>query len=85
MSKPIVSIGGDYATLHAKHFDAYYGYEIVDKDGNWCFQAQVNDVMITIPSSKLKIDSQYDVVENLLLGIGWVMTKYKLEKVNNDT
>lgn len=76
--KNSVYSSGDYAGIHSKNFDAYYGYEIQDENDEWCFQAKFDDQTITIPFSKLKSDDQFNCEKNLLIGISWIFMKYKL-------
>lgn len=76
--KPDFYSSGDYAGLTTKNFQAYYGYEEVDENGEWCFTAKFGDENIKVPFSKLKADDQFNCVECLLIGIGWVLTKHKI-------
>lgn len=69
---------GDYAEIGTENFQAYYGYEVTDDNDEWCFQATFNNETITIPFSKLKGDDYFDCKANLLIGIGWLLMKYKL-------
>ena len=75
---PEVYSSGDYAGITAKNFTAYYGYEVTDENGEWCFQASFDDETITIPFRKLKSDDQFNCEHNLMRGIAWLMMKYKL-------
>lgn len=92
--KPIVSIAGDYAILACKNARFYYGYQETarevtencsDEQAEWCFTAEIEGhPKIKIPFSKLGVDkgeSMYSVEVCLLTGIGWVLTKYKIEVV----
>lgn len=76
--KPDVYQSSDYAGLSAKNFKGYYGYEIQDENGEWCFEASFNDELIQIPFSKLKSNDMYNCEYNLMLGISWLLMKYKL-------
>jgi len=49
-----------------------------DADRYWCFVAKFDDKEIVIPQNKLGTDDMFDVVENLNVGIGWILAKYKL-------
>lgn len=78
---------GDYAGLTSKNFSAYYGYEVTqlrenpedDEDVEWCFEAKFNNERIIIPYSKLRSEnSESDCMHNLMQGIAWILTKYKL-------
>jgi len=80
MYKPRVSINDDYAVLSTKNASFYYGYEITIND-MWCFEAKFNDEKITIPFNKLGAEKR-DVVECLLMGIGWILAKYRLEETH---
>ena len=60
----------------------YYGYE-VRINNMWCFEAKFNDEKITIPVSKLGVKNALDVVECLLMGIGLILAKYKLQEVDD--
>jgi len=76
--KPTYSIASDYATVSSKYFNAYYGYEITDEYGDWCFEAEFSGVKITIPASKLNIKELYNAEEGLLKGIAWVFMAYEI-------
>ena len=76
--KPYVYSKNDYAGITAKNFIAHYGYEVEDGNEEWCFQASFNDETITIPFSKLKGDDPFNCEHNLMLGIAWLMMKYKI-------
>lgn len=77
MNRPDIGISDDYAVLKAKNARFYYGYECT-ADDEWCFEAKFNGQSIIIPQSKLGVKDPWDVVENLLAGIGWVLARYKL-------
>jgi hypothetical protein len=77
-NRPSISIASDYATLHAKNADFYYGYEEEDEEGNWCFVATFDDNKIVIPSTKLGVRDDTDTAKCLLAGIGWILAKYRL-------
>lgn len=51
-----------------------------EADRDWCFTANLPGIseMIVIPFGKLGTTDMFDVVENLNMGIGWVLAKYKL-------
>ena len=86
--RPFVAVSGDYASLTAHNASFYYGYECAVGEGDdeeWCFEAKFNDNTITIPYSKLvgrtpkrMAPERWDCEQCLLLGIGWVLTKYKI-------
>ena len=79
MNRPEIGIASDYAILKARNAEFCYGYEIVDpKTDDWCFQAKFDETKIVIPFSKLGTIDRFNVVENLLQGIGWILAKYKL-------
>ena len=44
----------------------------------WCFVAEVGDRTIKIPQSKLGASDKWDCRENLLMGIGWLLTKWTI-------
>ena len=69
----------DYAALECENASFYYGYEVTEND-EWCFTADFDDVHIRVPFSKLKAKDQWDCMDCLMMGIGWVLTKYKLTK-----
>lgn len=78
MSKPEVYSASDYAGISTENFSAYYGYEQVDENDEWCFTATIEETKIKIPFSKLKAKDQFNCKDCLLMGIAWVLTKYKL-------
>jgi hypothetical protein len=78
MTEPTVYSSGDYASMKCTSFYAYYGYEIVDINNEWCFTADFNGEHISIPASKLRIRDKFDCQEGLLKGIAWLFQKYKL-------
>ncbi len=51
-----------------------------DADRDWCFTASIpgKHEMIVIPFSKLGTKDMFNVVENLNVGIGWILAKYNL-------
>ena len=83
-NKPRISIASDYAVLTAKNAKFYYGYERTvngeedGEGGEWCFVATIGEKEIVIPSSKLGVDDDTDVVECLMTGIGWILARYQL-------
>lgn len=77
MNKPQCSIASDYAVLSTKNASFYFGYEKTIGD-EWCFEAKFNGVIITIPFSRLKAKDMFDVVDCLMVGIGWILAKYEL-------
>jgi len=79
-NKPDISSASDYALFESKNLQAYYGYESTDENEDWCFQAKVNNDVIKIPFKKLQGRDQFNCTENLLLGIGWLLAKYKLQE-----
>lgn len=51
----------------------------VDKEQEWCFKAMIKGMEdIVVPHSKLCVQDPFDCTECLMVGIGWVLTKYKL-------
>jgi len=94
-NRPNVYHAGDYAGLGAKHGSFYYGYEETicgdcgerncknhdDAEHDWCFVAKIGADPIVIQSKNLGTSDKFDCVENLLLGIGWIMAKYTLVQV----
>lgn len=76
--KPDFYTSGDYAGLSTKNASFYYGYEETEDD-EWCFTADIEGLeKIKVPFSKLQAKDQFDCVECLMVGIGWVLTKYNL-------
>lgn len=52
-----------------------------DADRDWCFVAGFpGREEIVVPFSRLGAKSMFDVVDCLLIGIGWIFAKYKLER-----
>ena len=80
--KPSISIASDYAVLSTKNASFYYGYDVTI-NGMWCFEAKFNDEKITIPFNKLGAENEWNVVECLMMGIGLILAKYKLQEVEN--
>jgi len=81
MKKPDYYVASDYAGLTFEGGSFYYGYEeTMGEDEEWCFVAKIDGLPeIKIPSSKLAgIKDQDECAINLAIGIGWVLTKYKL-------
>lgn len=62
-------IASDYAGFSSGEVSCYYGYEVTDKHGNWCFEATVNGEKITIPVTDLKVKDTFDPGECLLAGV----------------
>lgn len=87
MTKPTVTVSSDYAYLGGREFRAYYGYEYADiaedagdSVAGWGFEAVFGDKKVRIPAEKLGIKDEFDVVDGLLTGIGWLFAKYHLEE-----
>jgi len=91
MAKPDFYSSSDYAGLKTDHGEFYYGYEVVDfneeGDEEWCFRARIDVVgpegelkreEIVVRFGKLKAKDPFDCVDCLMVGIGWVLTKYAL-------
>ena len=86
MNDVSVGISSDYAILSFDRGTFYYGYEIrecsvcgsqgggcpihEDADHQWCFKAVINETSWTYPHSELMTNDAFEVVENLLAGIG---------------
>jgi uncharacterized OB-fold protein len=49
-----------------------------DADRDWCFVATLDGEEIVIPFSKLGAEDMFDVVDCLMVGVGWILAKYKL-------
>ena len=77
MNRPKCYSASDYAGLSTRNGKFYYGYEVTDGE-EWCFTATFDDTEITIPFSKLGAKDMLNVRDCLLIGIGWVLAKYKL-------
>ena len=81
-----IGISDDYAVLSFDRGSFYYGYEVreccvcrgrgngcpihVDAEHEWCFKAVINETVWTYSHSELMTNNGFDVVENLLAGIG---------------
>ena len=77
--KPSIGISDDYASCSFFGYSFYYGYEEVSgKDDDWCFIAKFNGDEIKIPGSKIGLDQNGEMAENLLTGILWLFAKYDL-------
>ncbi len=74
----------DYAGIDvpAKGIKLYYGYEVTDKDENWCFQATLPRTKITIGFPFLKHQDskldQWECVPCLLTGIAILIERGEL-------
>lgn len=50
-----------------------------DEECEWCFTADIDGLeKIVVPFSRLGAEDRWDVVDCCTIGIGWVLTKYKL-------
>ncbi|MGD9157198.1 MAG: hypothetical protein PVG39_02205 [Desulfobacteraceae bacterium] len=79
MNKPDAYSASDYAGLSFRGGGFYYGYEETSGENDeWCFSAKFDGVEIVIPFSKLGAKDMFNVNNCLLVGIGWVLAKYKL-------
>ena len=77
--KPEIYIKSDYAALESKNFTAYYGYEQTSGENEeWCFVASFNNKEIKIPFSKLGATDMFNCGYNLMIGVAWLLMKYKL-------
>ena len=92
MRKPSSYEASDYAGLVTDNAKFYYGYEDTwcpehgfspdcecdNKD--WVFAAEIEGRdPIRIPFRKLGAEDRFECRDCLLMGIGWVLTKYKLD------
>lgn len=61
----------DYAVLQTDRIDCYYGYEVTDDEGSWCFEAKVTEGQrrIVFTQDDLQMPDQWDVLQGLLKGI----------------
>lgn len=76
--KPNFYYSDDYAGLATDNAKFYYGYETQINE-EWCFTAEIKGFdKIVVPFSRLKADDQWECVDCLMVGIGWILTKYKL-------
>lgn len=78
--KPEFYEASDYAGLKFDGGSFYYGYEHT-VDDEWCFVADLEGIdKIVVPFSKLGLppDDQWECTKCLMMGIGWVLTKYKI-------
>ena len=48
-------------------------------DTEWCFVAKLNGETVRVQQSKLGASDKWDCRENLLMGIGWVLTKWRVQ------
>ena len=62
----------DYCGLRTKNLTFYYGYEVVDENEEWCFEARDDrkSPLLTIPTSKLSPKQGEEPYYYLLMGIG---------------
>ena len=81
-----IGISDDYAVVQFDSGSFYYGYETAEcsvcgergeycedhhMDNEWCFKAVVNETVWIYPHSELVgPDNKFDVINNLLVGIG---------------
>ena len=66
----MISISDDYASIETNGISFYYGYEVTDENGEWCFQAKTKGGKeITLPFSRLGARDSFDCGECLLAGI----------------
>lgn len=73
-------VASDYAGITAKHLDLYYGYEVTDANGEWCFSARVGETeVMKVPQSQLKASDKFDCASCLLAGIGMLFDKYGIK------
>ena len=50
----MIGISDDYASIETNGISFYYGYEVTDENGEWCFQAKTKGGKeITLPFSRL--------------------------------
>lgn len=64
-----ISINDDYASVTVGIGRFYYGYEVVDASGDWCFQATLGGKPITISANELEVSDVWSCAECLLAGI----------------
>ena len=78
---PRAYIASDYAGLSCENARFYYGYESVDDEtGDWCFTADIKGrEQIKIPFRKLGANDPSECYDCLLIGIGWVLTRYSID------
>ena len=73
MNKPDLRISDDYATLSFKGGSFYYGYEPVNENDEWCFEATYNYKTTRISFSELACEDMFNVVDCFMIGIGRVL------------
>lgn len=62
-------VSSDYAYINTKAVSFYYGYEVTNENGEWCFQAVAMGKTITVPFSRLDLHDMYDCAAGLRAGI----------------
>ena len=68
-----IYFSSDYAGMQTEKWKFYYGYEIEDGNEEWCFKATTNGTDTIIPYSKLGTEDMFEVIDNLLAGIAYVI------------
>lgn len=68
-----IYFSSDYAGMQTNKWHFYYGYEIEDENEEWCFKATTSGKDVILPCSKLGTKDMFDVVENLLAGIAYII------------
>jgi hypothetical protein len=64
-----IAIAGDYASLTVSGTQYYYGYEVTDDEGDWCFQAEWPKGHVRFTQHDLELSNRWDCVNGLLRGI----------------
>lgn len=70
--------GEFFAGITSKNFSAYYGDEVIDEKGEWCFEAKFGTTVIKIPFSKLGCSDRFNCMECLMKGVAWIFEKYNI-------
>lgn len=78
----------DYAGLEIGNLKFYYGYEVVDKQEDWCFQVKsAGEVLYTVPRRKIEksVEGRFDEpIDYLMAGIGlWLKETFKKKKTKD--
>lgn len=78
MTEPSFYLASDYAGFRSKNLSAYYGYEVTDPEGNWCFKANFSGREVVIPSTELNCRDTFDPGLGLLAGIAKLFETHEI-------
>lgn len=71
----------DYAGIESENLSAYYGYEELTAESEWCFVVRIHgEEVFRLPSSRLSEKDKFNCAACLLAGLAAFFDKFKASK-----